>query len=402
MTATPLPHRTPDALQVQVSATLAPFAALWPRSDRTGAGCCTVFQCADILDVWCDTIGRARAIAPVFVAVFAGETPAMLLPLGIATRGSVRVLTFLDGTVSDYNMPVLFPAAAGWDAAAAARAWAAVAEALPPFDVALLEKMPAAFDGVPNPLVHLATGRYHESCHVMSLGGTAEEVARRFPNGADSRRVRRRLEALGPVTFTIAQDEAARQEILAAMMTMKRRRFIETKGYDVFAEPGYSAYYEAATRQLGTGPVHLSALRVGETIIAAHWGYVSNGRFYYLMPSHAGGEYGRYAPGRLLNEFLITWSAEQGLAAFDFCIGDEPYKMGYRDVEVPLYTAALPRNLKGRAFGAALQMSRAAKTALTQTRLGPVLKDLRQRARQALGGHNARRQTGENAGPSPK
>ena len=75
------------------------------------------------------------------------------------------------------------------------------------------------------------------------------------------------------------------------MMRMKRDKFIETKGYDVFTDPGFGDFYREATRRLGAdGPVHVSALLLDDRILAAHWGYVADDRFYYLMPAHESGE----------------------------------------------------------------------------------------------------------------
>jgi len=38
---------------------LGQLAELWPRTDRCGSSShCYVLQCADILEVWCDTVGE--------------------------------------------------------------------------------------------------------------------------------------------------------------------------------------------------------------------------------------------------------------------------------------------------------------------------------------------------------
>ncbi len=70
-------------------------------------------------------------------------------------------------------------------------------------------------------------------------------------------------------------------------MRLKRDKFIETKGYDVFTDPGFGDFYREATRLLGAdGPVQVSALLLDDRVLAAHWGYVADDRFYYLMPAH--------------------------------------------------------------------------------------------------------------------
>ena len=127
--------------QIWLSEDIRDFAAFWPRTTELGAARSWVFQCADIVEVWCDTIGTARHIQPLFVAVVDAESrPLALFPLGIERRQGARVLTFLDGGVCDYNAPILFPAARHWDPPIVRAIWRALAKALPPFDIAILEK----------------------------------------------------------------------------------------------------------------------------------------------------------------------------------------------------------------------------------------------------------------------
>src|SRR5579872_2820370 len=99
-------------LTVRVTGTLAELADLWPRGTLPGAARLHAFQCAEVLQIWCETIGAARHTRPLFVAVSDEQGEAvMLLALGIERELGARVLRFLDGGVCDYTWPVLFPAA---------------------------------------------------------------------------------------------------------------------------------------------------------------------------------------------------------------------------------------------------------------------------------------------------
>jgi CelD/BcsL family acetyltransferase involved in cellulose biosynthesis len=304
----------------------------------------------------------------------------MLLPLGLREQYGTRVLRFLDGGVCDYNTPVLFPAAANL-AGPAEAIWAAIARQLPRFDIANLEKMPATARGLSNPLFALATEDHHDSCHAVSLYSPWETFARdKISNAADSRRRRRKLDKLGTVRIEIAETESERDRFFEAMMRMKRQRYIETKGHDAFDALGAEAYYREATRALGTnGPVQLSALTLDGRILAAHWGFVAGDRFYHLMPAHEGGEWRAFAPGRLLNEWLLEWCVERRFKYLDFGIGDEPYKFDYCDLHIPLRDAFLPVTFGGRLYAAAQKLETAAKTSVRDTRLGAMLMSARKR-----------------------
>lgn len=338
-----------STLRVRVADTLSAFPE-WPRSGD-GSANCHVFQCADILEVWLDTIGRARAVRPCFVRVSdaAGQT-VMLLPLGIERIRGVRVLGFLDGTVVDYSQPVLFPPAAGLDAAAMARLWRDIRAALPGFDVAVLDKMPAEVGGQPNPLLHLGAARMPESGHAMSLPASSDALEKRIPAPKNHLRLLRQLNRETTVTHEVAATPEQASEFLEHMIENKRRKFEETRvpGFEV---PGKLAFYREATRRLLLeGPLHLSAIRVGTTVIASHWGLIKDDRFHFLMPAYSDGSWRKYAPGRMLNDSLIRWSQANGFAWGDFGIGDEAYKDEYCDVVIPLHVATIPVTLRGRLY----------------------------------------------------
>ena len=366
----------PEITRVSVSRSLRDCAAWWPRAGARGDARCFAFQCADILEVWCDTIGDANRIEPAFVTVFgASGNPALLLPLGIEDRNGVRTLRFLDGGVSDYNAPVVFPEASHWGPEAVAALWTVLRRELPPFDLAMLEKMPDVVGGLNNPLSALATKVHAESGHAVRLVGPWETFAREHTkNPSDSRRRSRKLEKLGNVRFVIAANAEQRADFFQAMMRMKRDKFLETKGYDVFTDPGLGEFYREATRRLGAdGPIQVSALLLDDRVLAAHWGYVADGRFYYLMPAHDSGELRSFAPGRLLNEWLLQWALDSGLKVFDFGIGDEAYKLDYCDLDMPLRDAILPVNAKGRLVAAMREVKRNAKRSLRESPLAPAL-----------------------------
>jgi CelD/BcsL family acetyltransferase involved in cellulose biosynthesis len=364
-----------------VSSTIAGLPVRWPRTGELTEARAYAYQYADVLEVWCDTVGRARTVTSVFAAILtASGEPALLLPLGLQRSNGFSILRFLDGGVSDYNAPVVFPAAAQWTPAQMRAAWDSLRRELPPFDIAIFDKMPAVVEDLTNPLVALATHKHPDSSHTASLFAPWEKFEReRLPDPADSRRCRRKLDKLGPVRIEIADTASRRLELLDAMMRMKRRRYLETRGYDIFLKSGSGEFYREATRRLGGGTVQLSALSLNGEILAVHWGYVTRDRFYYLMPAHEGGKWRSFSPGRLLNEWLLEWSIAQGLRALDFGIGDEPYKRGYCDVTVPLWDAHLPQTLKGHLFSGVSHLQDVSRKNLRNTRLGAALIAARRR-----------------------
>ncbi|MCE4222153.1 GNAT family N-acetyltransferase [Methylobacterium sp. C25] len=323
----------------------------WPRTGDPGQAQCHIFQCADVLEIWLDTIGAARRIRPLFVgiATAAGAT-VMLLPLGIERINGIRVLGFVDGSVMDYSQPVLFPPAAQLDASAMAQLWPRIRSALPGFDVAILDKMLTEVGGLANPLMHLGPVAMPVSGHVMSLPVGREELEARIPVSKRHLRYMRQLAKDQTVALEVAETPERARLFLDEMIENKTRKFHETRvpGFEI---PGKRAFYDEATRRLpNLAPVHLSAVRAGETVVASHWGLVFADRFYFLMTAYAGGEWRKFSPGRILNDELIRWCHANGYRWFDFGIGDEAYKDEYCDVVVPLHAAVIPVTARGKLY----------------------------------------------------
>ena len=91
-------------VRIRLATQIRDFAEFWPRWNTLGEARCYPFQCADILELYCDTFVPARNGEPLFVAILGcdGE-PLMLIPLVIQPYSdytrilkNVRILKFLD------------------------------------------------------------------------------------------------------------------------------------------------------------------------------------------------------------------------------------------------------------------------------------------------------------------
>jgi CelD/BcsL family acetyltransferase involved in cellulose biosynthesis len=337
-----------------------------------GDAACSIFQCAELIEIWLDTVGKARRIRPVFAGVYdtAGR-PMMLLALGIERHRGTRILTFLDGTVVDYNQPIMFPAAHVIDAGAWSEIWATIITALPAFDATLFDRMPERIGALPNPLLRLGGSRLDQSGHAMNLAGSSTEVEARLPHRKVRNRLRRQLSALGPVVFRVAESVAEADVFLQQVMASKTRQFTKTRvpGFEV---PGKRAFYLAATRRLPCPEtVHVSALTVGNVIVACHWGLVLEGRFYLILTAYDE-NWRRFSPGALHHEALIRWCHARGMSRFDFGIGDEAYKGDYCDSLIPLYKVEIGSSNMGRIYLAIGRFMARIRTTFIYRRLRPL------------------------------
>lgn len=344
-----------DTLTIRTHTNLADVEDVWRAAERRLA--CYAFQSFEWMRSWQDTCGVAERMTPAITVISESSgCVVMLLPLGISRTRRMRELSFLGGNVTDYNAPLIDPAFAGrLDSAAVASLWRRITTALPRHDVVRLLRMPATIDGpdgaaVPNPFAVLPSAAPAGAARSVRLPSSHEQFRKslkpRFV-AANKNRLRR-LAEIAPVSLQVAQDAAGMQDVLAALIRQKSRRWHETAAKDWFAVAHFHDFYTAmSARRPADGQLHASMLRVGDTVVAVHWGLVWRRRFYYLMIGWEAGDWRRFSPGRLLTDRLIEVAIADGLATFDFTIGDEPYKQDWTDTILPLFACVRAATLPG-------------------------------------------------------
>jgi len=343
--------------RLTVYASLSECESIWRRAVEDCAG--YVFQIFEWQSTWQETIGAMEGVEPYVVHIEdpAGQT-LMLIPLGIYRQGWLRVLRFLGGLVTDYNVPLINPDfAAALGSGEIDALWAEIVARLPKVDFVHLRRMPETIEGVSNPFASLSVAVHSENGHAAMLPGSLAEFQadRSTKMFRDNRRKRRRLADKGPVSFFQPTTPEPIAETLGVLRRQKSRRWRETGQRDWFAEPGYWSFYQVLTdRLLTSGRVHLCGLRVGDEIVATKWGTVFRGRYCELINGFEEGEWARLSVGRLLIESAVEWCiAAPDIAIYDLTGGEEAYKQSWADHPLRLFEYMAPRSLTGIAFVAA-------------------------------------------------
>lgn len=147
---------------------------------------------------------------------------------------------------------------------------------------------------------------------------------------------------------------------LGVLIAQKRQAFARMGVTDIFARPGYVDFFETiATRQRDF--IHVSQLQVGATAAATNLGLVFRDKFYHVLISYDAGPVSRVGPGTAHLQELMRYAIARGCTAFDFTIGDEPYKREWSDVEMTLYDYVAPTTVLGWLLAAPLNALRALK-----------------------------------------
>jgi CelD/BcsL family acetyltransferase involved in cellulose biosynthesis len=378
------PSDASASVTLELREDLASLQPEWTVFQRTAA--CTVFQTFEWLSKWQQHVGNLRGTRPAIVlGRDAHGVLLFILPLAIETQGPIRRLTWLGSELCDYNAPLI--ARDFWrhvgDFAALWREAQRHLQSNPRlrFDFVDLQKMAETLGDERNPFLSLTTQRNASSAHVATLGRNWEEYyksKRSSDTRKKERKQLRRLGELGEVRFVDVSDTPEIARTIETLMQQKSKAFARMGVEDLFARPGYRAFWLDVATTL-RGVTHASRLDVGSTIAATSLGLTHRGCYYLVLSSYHDGEVMRFGPGRAHLHELLRHAIEHDIGHFDFTIGDEPYKRDWADVEVRLYDHLQAATLRGAVVAAMINAFRRTKRLIKTT---PALWQAYSKARQ--------------------
>lgn len=315
-------------------------------------GASTVFQRPEWLEPFYAAVARHQPdIQPLTVEVEDAQG-ALAYRLALTARqiGSRRIIEFADLNMTDFNAPLLGPAAPR-TAAEAARAWKAVKRALPRCDAVRFANMPPMIGGRPNPLT-LLTG--HIPAAVNGNLVTIGEGWNVFHFGLE-RTVRKELErswrvfsrADGAGLHAVTNPDVA-LDVLSRMERLQSRRMHELGQPYTLDEPVTADFYRRLiARGLTQGYAVLTLLRSHNELVAALLGVRDGDTYVMIRLAHAGSDWSRVSPGRLLIHKTLERLHGDGCRNFDFSVGNYAYKRRFGPVRTPLFDYVEARSLKG-------------------------------------------------------
>jgi CelD/BcsL family acetyltransferase involved in cellulose biosynthesis len=312
----------------------------------------TPFQDHRWFDAWYAAFVNFADVEPLIAIISDAATleQAALLPLVRRVQKGVRIVEFADLNMTDYNAPML-TAAAPRDARAARVLWRDLLAALKRLpggaDLVRLRKMPVNLDSRPNPLALLnGAGPCPLNGNVVTTGDDFD--AYRY---SLERTVRKGLERSWRV-FT--RDPAAalrivtdRNEALRVLSAMEIQQGARTRhlglNFILNDETSAAFYRNLVGEGLHSGYAVLSALTVGEEVVATLLGIRSGSRYVMVRNSNAGEKWSNCSPGRLIIERTMAALHRDGVRSFDFSIGNYAYKRRFGVAPLPLadITAAM-------------------------------------------------------------
>jgi CelD/BcsL family acetyltransferase involved in cellulose biosynthesis len=316
----------------------------------------TVFQHPQWYASWYGAFAAAGGVDPLIAVVTDAATGerAALLPLIRRRQGRVWIVEFADLNLTDYNAPLLGPAAPR-DAAMARQLWRDLRVALRAWacgaDLIRLRKLPAELGGRANPLALLdAAG----PCSLNSNAIVTGEDYNAWRYTLD-RTVRKELERIWRVftrdpsaAFRIAADADDALRILSTTEVQQAGRMADLGLSFTLDEENCTAFYRGLVRQnIGSGYAIVTALTAGEEVVATLLGIRTGTRYVMIRISNAGGKWLNCSPGRLIIERTMAALHKDGVREFDLSIGNYPYKRRFRPIRMPLVDVSAALSWRG-------------------------------------------------------
>jgi CelD/BcsL family acetyltransferase involved in cellulose biosynthesis len=361
----PLRPASARAFTVEVSFDSAEVSSQWAELEKRG----TPFQTRAWLLPWRRIVAPKFGATPIYVTVRDRPTrrAVMFFPLCRRRWRGLATIEFPDLDLSDYNAPLTAPDL-DLGAAEMRDLWDQICRALPPADIVRFDKVPSTFRGRDNPIARLEWMRRSELCAwELCLPAKREHYDERTldrKTRKEHRRKRKHLvERVGAFELCHAATPSDGEAIFDALRNQRGERFRRNGRNDALVDPCFLAFYRAVIFDEWSPFVDLSALKAGDTILAALFALRHEGAYLLLMHSFEPA-LEAVSPGIVAIDEMITRVIESGDRYFDFTIGNEAYKREFGVRAMPLASGLYPLSLCGRVYVAAYACAKRGKDAL--------------------------------------
>lgn len=370
---TPSSGKRPLLARIEVFGSLEAAAPAW-RTLEAGDVLATAYQRLDFLALWQRHIGAAEGIEPCIAVAFGADgAPAALLPLGRHASHGLKVLGFLGGKHSNFNLGIWRCDIAAAMTEADLRHFLAALEGHG--DALILYNQPLRWQDLANPLALLS----HHASPSMACRGPLrpdfEELLKERTSNTTRYKMRKKVKALtnkaGPVAFARANGPEAARRVVHEFFAQKSARMQAMGMEDVFGAADVRAFIEAgvcAALPDGQPVIEIYELTAGGEVVATMGGMVRGGRFSAMFNSIPADKFRSESPGEQLLVNMIRTCCERGLDTFDLGVGEASYKDMFCPDEEHLFDTCLPLSGRGHALVAIERAKSAVKRTIKQNK----------------------------------
>ncbi|MFD1327108.1 GNAT family N-acetyltransferase [Mycoplana ramosa] len=359
---------------IQLHNRMEPLEATWRRLETGGD--LSLHQSYDWCRAWAQTHDSRLLIVE---GVHAGRTE-LIMPLEIVRRGPVRTARFLGSRFSNINTGLYTESFRSLVTPAMLRRALDQArwQFSRHFDLFMLENMPLRWRGHEHPFSRLPAVLNQNAAYQLPLLADFDQTLAQVNAKRRRKKFRqseRRLEALGGYQHFIAETPGDAGATLDRFFQQKAARFEALGLPNVFRDEETQAFFRALARIPATKDAYalqLHALRIrsgddqGKIIAIA--GLSRKG-------DHVICQFGSIdetlapetSPGEFLFHLMIRKLCGEGVALFDFGIGDQAYKRSWCNTETFQHDLLWPTTAAGRAVAVLHRAKASAKRAIKQS-----------------------------------
>jgi CelD/BcsL family acetyltransferase involved in cellulose biosynthesis len=346
---------------------LAEIEVPWRRLEADGIT--TPFQTFAWVRAYAKTLAAAhgRTLRAVVAGDGTGEV-CFIAPLEMRSRLGARVATLPGGAHANVQMPLLSRAGSRLPPGEVRRALVSGTKSMQGVDAIHMSSQPTAWSGHPNPFAAeaMASG---ERLHSIDLDPDPEETLNRVVGSGSRKKLRqkrRRLEALGPVTYRQAGTAEAVDAVLEAFFAQKAQRMRALGIPNPFVGATRDFLRDAArVGERGRPAVDLHALMLDSRIIAV-FGAATDARSVCGMFNSFDPDPGllRTSVGDLLLVDVLRHYARSGRRHFDLGLGEAAYKDTFCERADPVVETIIPLTAAGVAYAVFARARLVAKRAI--------------------------------------
>lgn len=290
-----------------------------------------------------------------------GGVPSYALAVEIVRRGPFHIARLLGGHHANGNFSPLARAAPPLSRAHLEMLINSIGKERPDIDLLSLERVADTIQDRTNPLMALPCLQSPNPALAVDLSGGFDALLQR-PSGKRKRKKNRsqsrKFEAAGGFRLVTATTPDEVSRFLDAFFAMKQERFRKMGLTDVFAASEVRQFFHRLFRDAlaeKEPPFVLDGLEVAGQLRAVTGSSRCGDRLVCEFGAIREDELSRLSPGDFLFFDNIRRACEEGLALYDFSVGDEPYKRLWCDVEITHYDVLVPMTLRGSILARAMR-----------------------------------------------
>ncbi len=337
---TPRQDEPSARLQLSVFPQAAGLQTEWLQLQETGW--VTPYQSFDWVNTWQTAVSEPTGedVRIVTVRDEAGTLHGVL-PLVVEVAWGTRVLRWLASSQINYGMPVMSDLLAGKLSTDPKWLLSELMDVLSGVDVIHLDKQPALWRGVANPMTPMFTDAGANSTYLFDLAPNYDELYRNKRSKSTRRNNKRRdakLEKMAPVEFGLPTSQAQADDVIETLFRFVENRLAQKGIKDPYGPMG-KTFYLALSTLPKSAPLQLSPyfLTSDGEVISVMMGSEFQGVFSGLVCSITDGPQKEFSPGDATLRRTIEACCEKGLTQFDFSAGHSDYKMHWAEDVIPLH-----------------------------------------------------------------